>query len=143
MGAHILDINMGTNGIDEKEMMLKAISKVTMVSSLPLCIDTSYVEVMEAALRAYPGRALINSISLETEKIEKLLPLAKKYGAMFILLPLSDEGLPKSLAEKKEIINTILEKAKKLGVSKNQIIVDFVLQWAFLIFPLDYQKDHM
>ena len=80
--------------------------------------------VMEAALRAYPGRALINSISLETEKIEKLLPLAKKYGAMFILLPLSDEGLPKSLAEKKEIINTILEKAKKLGVSKNQIIVD-------------------
>ena len=55
---------MGTNGIDEKEMMLKAISKVTMVSSLPLCIDTSYVEVMEAALRAYPGRALINSISL-------------------------------------------------------------------------------
>ena len=71
MGAHILDINMGTNGIDEKEMMLKAISKVTMVSSLPLCIDTSYVEVMEAALRVYPGRALINSISLEKEKISK------------------------------------------------------------------------
>lgn len=101
MGAHILDINMGTNGIDEKEMMLKAISKVTMVSSLPLCIDTSYVEVMEAALRVYPGRALINSISLEKEKIEKLLPLAKKYGAMFILLPLSDNGLPKSLEKRK------------------------------------------
>ena len=124
MGAHILDINMGTNGIDEKEMMLKAISKVTMVSSLPLCIDTSYVEVMEAALRVYPGRALINSISLEKEKIEKLLPLAKKYGAMFILLPLSDKGLPKSLEEKKAIINEILERAKELGISKNQIIVD-------------------
>lgn len=124
MGAHILDINMGTNGIDEKEMMLKAISKVTMVSSLPLCIDTSYVEVMEAALRAYPGRALINSISLEKEKIEKLLPLAKKYGAMFILLPLSDKGLPKSLEEKKAIINEILKRAKALGISKNQIIVD-------------------
>lgn len=124
MGAHILDINMGTNGIDEKEMMLKAISKVTMVSSLPLCIDTSYVEVMEAALRAYPGRALINSISLEKEKVEKLLPLAKKYGAMFILLPLSDEGLPKSLEEKKEIIREILRRAKELGISKNQIIVD-------------------
>ena len=124
MGAHILDINMGTNGIDEKEMMLKAISKVTMVSSLPLCIDTSYVEVMEAALRAYPGRALINSISLEKEKIEKLLPLAKKYGAMFILLPLSDKGLPKSLEEKKAIIDEILKRAKALGISKNQIIVD-------------------
>ena len=124
MGAHILDINMGTNGIDEKEMMLKSISKVTMVSSLPLCIDTSYVEVMEAALRAYPGRALINSISLEKEKIEKLLPLAKKYGAMFILLPLSDKGLPKSLSEKKEIIHEILQKAQNLGISKKQIIVD-------------------
>lgn len=124
MGAHILDINMGTNGIDEKEMMLKTISKVTMVSSLPLCIDTSYVEVMEAALRAYPGRALINSISLEKEKVEKLLPLAKKYGAMFILLPLSDKGLPKSLEEKKAIINEVLEKAQALGISKNQIIVD-------------------
>ena len=124
MGAHILDINMGKNGIDEKEMMLKAISKVTMVSSLPLCIDTSYVEVMEAALRAYPGRALINSISMEKEKIEKLLPLTKKYGAMFILLPLSDEGLPKSLEEKKEIIREILHRASELGISKNQIIVD-------------------
>ena len=79
---------------------------------------------MEAALRAYPGRALINSISLEKEKIEKLLPLAKKYGAMFILLPLSDKGLPKSLEEKKAIIDEILKRAKALGISKNQIIVD-------------------
>ena len=124
MGAHILDVNMGTNGIDEKEMMLAAIQKIGLASSLPLCIDTSYVEVMEAALRAYPGRALINSISLEKEKIEKLLPLVKKYGAMFILLPLSDKGLPESLEEKKEIIHTILEKAQELGISKHQIIVD-------------------
>ena len=124
MGAHILDINMGTNGIDEKEMMLKAIQKVTMVSSLPLCIDTSYVDVMEAALRAYPGRALVNSISMEKEKIEKLLPLVKKYGAMFILLPLSDKGLPENLEEKKELIHGVLERADVLGISRNQIIVD-------------------
>ena len=124
MGAHILDINMGTNGIDEKEAMLKAIDKVTMVSSLPLCIDTSYVEVMEAALLHYPGRALINSISLEKYKIERLLPLAKKYGAMFILLPLSDQGLPESLEEKREIIRKILKEADALGISRNQIIVD-------------------
>lgn len=124
MGAHILDINMGTNGIDEKEMMLKAIQKVTMVSSLPLCIDTSYVEVMEAALRAYPGRALVNSISMEKEKIEKLLPLVKKYGAMFILLPLSDKGLPENLEEKKQLIHGVLERAEALGISRNQIVVD-------------------
>ena len=87
-GAQILDINMGMNGIDEKEMMLQAIYEVTSAVDTPLCIDSSYVDVIEEALRIYPGRALINSISLEREKIEKLLPVAKKYGAMFILLPL-------------------------------------------------------
>ena len=60
MGAHILDINMGMNGIDEKEMMLKAIEEVTLTTSLPLCIDSSHVDIIEAALRHYPGRALIN-----------------------------------------------------------------------------------
>lgn len=124
LGAHILDINMGTNGIDEKEMMLKAIQKVSMVSDLPLCIDTSYVEVMEAALRAYPGRALVNSVSMEKEKVEKLLPLVRKYGAMFILLPLSDKGLPKSLEEKKELIHQLLARAAACGIGKNRIIVD-------------------
>lgn len=124
LGAHILDINMGTNGIDEKEMMLKAIQKVSMVSDLPLCIDTSYVEVMEAALRAYPGRALVNSVSMEKEKVEKLLPLVRKYGAMFILLPLSDKGLPKSLEEKKELIHQLLARAAACGIGKNRIVVD-------------------
>ena len=124
LGAHILDINMGTNGIDEKEMMLKAIQKVSMVSDLPLCIDTSYVKVMEAALRAYPGRALVNSVSMEKEKVEKLLPLVRKYGAMFILLPLSDKGLPKSLEEKKELIHQLLARAAACGIGKKRIIVD-------------------
>ena len=86
-GASILDINMGMNGIDEKQMMLESIYEVTTTVDCPLCIDSSYVEVIEAALRIYPGRALINSISLEKEKLERLLPIAKKYGAMFILLP--------------------------------------------------------
>ena len=99
-GAQILDINMGMNGIDEKQMMLDAIYEVTSTVDLPLCIDSSHVDIIEAALRIYPGRALVNSISLEKEKIEYLLPIAKKYGAMFILLPLSDEGLPKDSAEK-------------------------------------------
>ncbi|MCI7110521.1 MAG: homocysteine S-methyltransferase family protein, partial [Megasphaera elsdenii] len=95
-GAAILDVNMGTNGIDEKEMMLKAIYEVTGVSGLPLSIDTSSPEIMEAALRIYPGRALVNSISCETEKRKQLLPVVKKYGAMFIALPVSDAGIPKT-----------------------------------------------
>lgn len=123
-GAQILDINMGMNGIDEKAMMLSAIYEVTSAVDAPLCIDSSHIDIIEAALRIYPGRALINSISLEKEKIEKLLPIAKKYGAMFILLPLSDAGLPKNMAEKKEIIQTILAAAQQIGMAKEDIVVD-------------------
>ncbi|SCP95132.1 homocysteine S-methyltransferase family protein [Anaerobium acetethylicum] len=123
-GAKILDINVGMNGIDEKQTMLQTIREVSSAVSLPLCIDSSHIEVVEAALRQYPGRALINSISLETEKFEKLIPIAKKYGAMFVLLPLSDKGLPKSLEEKMEIIHTILEAAIAHGMTKEDIVVD-------------------
>lgn len=124
LGADILDINVGMNGIDEKEMMLQVINHVTMISNIPLCIDSSKIDVLEAALRIYPGRALINSISLESEKFEKLIPIAKKYGAMFILLPLSDAGLPKDIDEKKEIIGKILDRAYSFGLTKEDIIVD-------------------
>ncbi len=123
-GAQILDINMGMSGIDEKATLLQVMEEVSMLTTLPLCIDSSYVEVQESALRRYPGRALINSISYEKEKFERLLPLAQKYGAMFILLPLSDEGLPKSLEEKKEIIHKIMDRALELGMKKEDIIVD-------------------
>lgn len=123
-GAAVLDVNMGMNGIDEKQMMLDTIYEVTTTVDCPLCIDSSYVEVIEAALRVYPGRALINSISLEKEKFGRLLPIAKKYGAMFILLPLSDEGLPKTLEEKRGIVHTILEEALRQGFAKEDIIVD-------------------
>ncbi len=124
LGADILDVNVGMNGIDEKEMMLKVIYHVTMQSNVPLCIDSSNIEVIEAALRIYPGRALINSISLESEKFEKLIPIAKKYGAMFVLLPVSDEGLPKDIREKKEIIQKILERAYSFGMTKEDVVVD-------------------
>lgn len=123
-GASILDVNMGMNGIDEKQMMLDVIYEVSTTVDCPLCIDSSHVDIIEAALRIYPGRALINSISLEKEKFEKLLPIARKYGAMFILLPLSDEGLPKSLEEKREIVNIILDRALELGFAREDIVVD-------------------
>ncbi|MBQ2803749.1 MAG: homocysteine S-methyltransferase family protein [Lachnospiraceae bacterium] len=123
-GAQVLDVNMGMSGIDEKEMMLRAMEEISGVTNLPLSLDSSSVEVLEAALRHYPGRALINSISLETEKFEKLIPIAAKYGAMFILLPLSDKGLPESLAEKKQIIHKIYDRAVEYGMQKEDIIVD-------------------
>lgn len=123
-GAKVLDINMGMSGIDEKASMLRTLEEVSGVTNLPLSLDSSYVEVLEAALRNYPGRALVNSVSLETEKFEKLLPIVAKYGAMFILLPLSDAGLPKDIEEKKEIIHKIYDRALSLGMCKEDIVVD-------------------
>ena len=123
-GADILDINMGMSSIDEKAMMLKAIEVVGSVTNLPLSLDSSHIDVLEAALRRYPGRALINSISYEKVKFESLLPIAKKYGAMFVLLPLSDKGLPKNLEEKISIIEKIQKRAYELGMRKEDIVVD-------------------
>lgn len=126
-GASILDINMGTNGIAEREMMVEAIYEVTSTVDCPLCIDTSFPEVMEAALRIYPGRALINSISLEREKMELLLPIAAKYGAMFVLLPLSSAGLPGSLEEKHDNIHRILEEIQRFDIPREAAVVDILV----------------
>lgn len=123
-GASILDINVGMSGIDEKAMMLNVLEEVGTVTDLPLCIDTSSPEVMEEALRIYPGRALMNSISLEKGKAETFLPLAKKYGAMFVLLPLSPEGLPKSFDEKLDNIRALSKMAYDLGMGIEDIVVD-------------------
>ncbi|MDE7132336.1 MAG: homocysteine S-methyltransferase family protein [Lachnospiraceae bacterium] len=123
-GAGILDINMGMSGVNEKELMLKAIETVGGITSLPLSLDSSHVDVLEAALRRYPGRALINSISYEKAKLDALLPIAKKYGAMFVLLPLSDDGLPKNLDEKISIIEKIKTRAFELGMRQEDIVVD-------------------
>lgn len=123
-GAQILDVNMGMSGIDEMDMMLKSVREISQTSVLPLSLDSSHIEVLEAALRHYPGRALVNSVSLEKEKFDRLLPVVAKYGAMFILLPLSDSGLPRDLGEKKQIIHRIMERALALGMRKEDIVVD-------------------
>ncbi len=126
-GASILDVNMGTNGIDEKQMMLDAIYEITGVTDLPLCIDSSFPEVLEAALRIYPGRALINSISFESKKFRELIPVAKKYGAMFIFLPVTDDGIPKTNEIKHETIRRALAGAEEAGLAKEDMVVDAIV----------------
>lgn len=123
-GASILDVNMGLSGIDEKEMMTGAIRNISRISDLPLCIDTTKPDVAEAALRIYPGRAIVNSISAEADRIEKTLPIAAKYGAMFVLLPLTDRGIPKTLDERKRAVEYVLEKAAMYGYTKHDAAVD-------------------
>ncbi len=122
--AHVLDINMGLNGIDEKEMMLRAINEVTQLVSLPLCIDSSHVDIIEAALRIYPGRALINSVSLESAKTRPLFRIAKKYGAMCILLPVSDEGLPATAEERRANVDQLVKIALEEGLCMEDLCVD-------------------
>lgn len=123
-GAHILDVNVGMPGIDEKETMLQTVSLLGGSFDAPLCLDSSSPDVLEAALRIYPGRALINSISGEKIKLEKLLPVAAKYGAMFILLPLDDEGVPEKAGQRQTIVEKVLNEAAAYGYQKSDIAVD-------------------
>jgi 5-methyltetrahydrofolate--homocysteine methyltransferase len=126
-GAHLLDVNVGQAGIDEVMTIKSAIGLLTQATRLPLVVDSSKTETIEAALRLYPGRMLINSISGENEKIAKLLPLAAKYGAMFILLPLLDRkdgGIPDTAEKRQVVINNIYKRVREYGFTKDDFLVD-------------------
>ncbi len=123
-GATLLDINMGMPGIDEKEMMVKTIKEVALTSSLPLVIDSSNPDVIEAAVRIYPGRALINSISAEEKKMERLLEIVAKYGSAFVFLPISDDGIPKTVDDRIKVIEDFYKVAQGYGIVKDDIVVD-------------------
>ena len=123
-GASLLDVNMGLSGINEESMMHEAIKMLSPLTSCPLCLDSTSPAVMEKALRLYPGRALLNSISAEKERIEKMLPLASKYGAVFILLPVTDSTVPEELEERKAVTLSILDSASKYGMGVDDCIID-------------------
>jgi len=123
-GASLLDVNVGQPGIDEVQTIKQVISCLSTSSRLPLVIDSSRVDTIETALRLYPGRMLINSISGEKEKLAKLMPLAAKYGAMFILLPLTDGNIPKTFVKRRAVIQSIFQKAQEFGFTKDDFVVD-------------------
>jgi 5-methyltetrahydrofolate--homocysteine methyltransferase len=123
-GADILDVNLGMPGVDEKALMVQAVEALALASELPLCVDSSRPEVVEAAARIYPGRLLINSLSGETHKLEKLVPVAAQYGSAFIFLPLDDDGIPETLAERQEILEAFLRQCEESGVSREAMVVD-------------------
>ena len=123
-GADLLDVNVGVHKIDEVDTIKKVVRLLSTSTALPLVIDSPNVETIEAALRIYPGRALINSISGETQKLKRLLPVAAKYGAMFILLPVTESEIPETAARRKEIIKDIFQASRRFGFSKDDIVVD-------------------
>jgi 5-methyltetrahydrofolate--homocysteine methyltransferase len=129
-GADLLDVNVGMPGIDEEKTLGDIINLLSVTSRLPLVIDSSNVTAIERALRIYPGRALINSISGEKKKLRKLLPVAAKYGSMFIALPLTEKSVPATAKKRRKIIEEIYEAAKEYDFRKDDIIVDGLVMTA-------------
>ncbi|MEA4862156.1 MAG: homocysteine S-methyltransferase family protein [Victivallaceae bacterium] len=125
--ALLLDVNMGLGGVDEKALMLEAVEVIQSVTGLPLAIDSAAPEVMEAALRRYPGRALVNSISGEPERIEKMLPIAAKYGAMIVVLPVDATGVPENLEARKAMTQKVFAAAAEHGYGKSDCLVDILV----------------
>ncbi|MDD5018461.1 MAG: homocysteine S-methyltransferase family protein, partial [Eubacteriales bacterium] len=123
-GAHILDVNVGMPDIDEKEAMKQALEILSVQAKLPLCIDSSDSDVVEQALRVYPGRALVNSMSTKSEHMARLLPLIRRYQAMFILLPIGDSGIPHTAEGRIREIEKAYEKISAVGITKESILVD-------------------
>ncbi len=123
-GADILDVNVGVPGIDEEKTMRAVITSLSSFSELPLCIDSSDPAVIETALKVYPGRALVNSISAESEKMDKLAPVIKKYNPMVIFLPIDDNGIPQTARERTELIEKTAVRFEQSGIRRDQLVVD-------------------
>ncbi|SDK60894.1 homocysteine S-methyltransferase family protein [Halanaerobium congolense] len=123
-GANILDVNIGLPDIDEKEIMVRLIKELQGILDVPLQIDSSDPEVIEAALRYYNGTAIVNSVNGEAEVLEKTLPAVKKYGAAVIGLTMDDDGIPDTAAGRFKIAERIVDKAAEYGISRDKIIID-------------------
>lgn len=123
-GAQVLDVNVGLPEIDEKEMMLKVVTELQSITELPLQIDTTDENVMEAAMRRYNGKPLVNSVNGKQEVMDKIFPLVKKYGGVVIGLTLDENGIPETSEGRIKIAQKIYSEAEKYGLSKKDIIID-------------------
>ena len=123
-GASLLDVNTGVPGADEAELMKTAVTAVNGVSGLPLSIDSSDPAALEAGLRAFPGKALVNSVNGEEESLKTVLPVVEKYGAAVIGLCLDEKGVPASSGRRVEIAAKIIAAAEKAGISRENIVID-------------------
>lgn len=123
-GVHILDVNVGLPEIDEKETLKKVCFELQSIIDLPLQIDTSDVQAMEAALRRYNGKPMINSVNGKEESMRAIFPLVKKYGGLVVCLTLDENGIPETAEKRVEIAKKIINTAKAYGISKKDLIFD-------------------
>jgi 5-methyltetrahydrofolate--homocysteine methyltransferase len=123
-GAHMLDVNAGIPAIDEPALLVAAIKAVMEVSDLPICIDSSIIEALEAGLSAYEGKALVNSVTAEEERMERILPLVKKHGAAVIGMANDETGISMVPEERLALARRIIERAADYGIPQEDVIID-------------------
>jgi len=126
-GADILDICVGTFGVDEVSLLPQAVQLVMETTDLPLCLDSANPEALEAALKVYKGKALINSVTGEKHSLERILPLVREYRAAVIALVQDDEGIPKDSERRVAIAHKIIETAESNGIPREDIIIDCLI----------------
>jgi len=123
-GADVLDVNVGLPGLDEVAMMPKVVALVSSLTDAPLCLDSGNPGVLAAGLAATPGKPLVNSVSGEEKRLTGILPLVKEHGAAVIGLTMDDNGIPKTAEERVAVAEKILERATRLGIPREDVIID-------------------
>ena len=123
-GADIIDVNISTFGVDEVALLPQAVQVVMDTVPVPLCIDSDNPAALEAALKVYKGKPLINSVSGEKNSLERVLPLVKEYGAAVVGLAQDDEGPPKDAGRRVSIAHTLVARAESVGIPREDIVID-------------------
>ncbi|MDQ6720495.1 MAG: dihydropteroate synthase [Candidatus Dormibacteraeota bacterium] len=123
-GAHMLDVNAGIPALDEAALLVAAIKAIAEVTDVPICIDSSVIEALEAGLAAYEGKALVNSVTAEEERMERILPLVKKYGAAVIGMANDETGISMVPEERLVLARRIIERAADHGIPQEDVIID-------------------
>lgn len=123
-GADIIDINMGAVGVDEEEMLPRAVKKVMEVTNKPTCIDSANYKAIKKALEVYPYKALINSVNGEERSMEKILPLVKESGNAVVCLTMDEKGIPNDVKTRVNIAKRIIQRAESLGIPREDIVID-------------------
>ncbi len=123
-GADILDVNVGVPGIDEVAVLPEVAKLVSEVVDVPLCLDSANHKAIAAALEVVPGKPLVNSVNGEEKSLEAILPVVKEFGVSVIGLTMDDDGIPNDAETRVAIAEKIIERAAKLGISADQIVID-------------------
>jgi 5-methyltetrahydrofolate--homocysteine methyltransferase len=123
-GADVLDVNVGAASVNEAELLPQAIEIIQDTVGVPLCIDTADKQALEAALKVYRGKPLINSVNGEEKNLERVLPLVAEYGAAVIGLTMDDDGIPRQAEKRLEIAKKIVERAESLGIPREDVLID-------------------